>query len=144
LGAVAPRADLAAPECIQYATRMAHHHHLIDGVLEPGTREFDVVDPATGQAFTARPDATREDVDRAMAAAARVFAGSWSRDEPARRRVLARMGDVLAERAEAIGEPVCREQGSRWRTPSARCGARRRYSAATPTSRSRAKSSATT
>jgi acyl-CoA reductase-like NAD-dependent aldehyde dehydrogenase len=90
---------------------MERFRHLIDGTLEPGSRAFDVIDPATGQAFARCPDATRDDVERAISAAARAFATAWSRDESARRRTLARMGEVLAERAEAIGEIVCREQG---------------------------------
>jgi len=65
--------------------------HLIDGQLVPGRRHFEVIDPATGDAFASCPDATREDVDAAMAAAARAFAGSWSRDEALRRRTLSHM-----------------------------------------------------
>jgi acyl-CoA reductase-like NAD-dependent aldehyde dehydrogenase len=85
--------------------------HLIDGQLAPGKRHFEVIDPATGSAFASCPDATREDVDAAMAAAARAFAGSWSRDEALRRRTLTHMSEALAGKAEEIGRLVSQEQG---------------------------------
>jgi len=85
--------------------------HLIDGRLVAGRQHFDVINPATGAPFARCPDATREDVDDAMAAAARAFAGSWSRDEALRRRTLAHMSEALSAQAEAIGRLVCLEQG---------------------------------
>jgi acyl-CoA reductase-like NAD-dependent aldehyde dehydrogenase len=85
--------------------------HLIDGELVAGSRHFDVVNPATGAPFARCPDATRDDVERAMAAAARAFATGWARDEAARRRTLAHMSEALAARADEIGRLVCLEQG---------------------------------
>jgi acyl-CoA reductase-like NAD-dependent aldehyde dehydrogenase len=85
-------------------------HHLIDGRLVAGRRDFGVVNPATAAPFARCPDATTEDVERAMEAAARSFA-SWSRDETARRRALAVMGEALGGRADEIGRLVCLEQG---------------------------------
>ena len=85
--------------------------HLIDGRLVAGRRHFDVINPATGAPFAACPDATREDVDQAMAAAARAFAGPWSRDEALRRRTLVHMSEALTGRADEIGRLVCLEQG---------------------------------
>jgi acyl-CoA reductase-like NAD-dependent aldehyde dehydrogenase len=85
--------------------------HLIDGALVPGSRHFDVIDPASGTPFASCPDASRADVDAAMAAATRAFAGAWSRDEALRRRTLAHMGEALAARADEIGRLVCQEQG---------------------------------
>jgi len=85
--------------------------HLIDGTLVPGRRHFDVVNPATGAPFAQCPDATREDVDQAMAAAARAFAGAWSRDEALRRRTLVHMSEALGAKVDEIGRLVCMEQG---------------------------------
>src|SRR6187431_1166420 len=73
--------------------------HLIGGAFVPGTRHFDVIDPATGEAFATCPDASRGQVDAAMDAAARAFAGTWSRDEALRRRTLAHMSEVLSAKA---------------------------------------------
>lgn len=85
--------------------------HLIDGALVPGARQFDVIDPATAAPFATCPDASREQVNAAVDAAARAFAGTWSRDEALRRRTLAHMSEVLAGRAEEIGRIVSQEQG---------------------------------
>ena len=85
--------------------------HLIGGAFTPGTRHFDVIDPATGEPFATCPDASREQVNAAVDAAARAFAGAWPRDEALRRRTLAHMSEVLAGRAEEIGRIVSQEQG---------------------------------
>jgi acyl-CoA reductase-like NAD-dependent aldehyde dehydrogenase len=90
---------------------MADYQHLIDGRLVPGRRHFPVVDPSTGAPFTDCPDATREDVDAAMAAAARAFAGSWRDDEPARRRAVVRMAETLQANADALARVLSQEQG---------------------------------
>jgi acyl-CoA reductase-like NAD-dependent aldehyde dehydrogenase len=85
--------------------------HLIDGALVPGAKQFDVIDPATAAPFAKCPDASREQVNAAVDAAARAFAGTWSRDEALRRRTLAHMSEVLAGKAEEIGRIVSQEQG---------------------------------
>jgi acyl-CoA reductase-like NAD-dependent aldehyde dehydrogenase len=85
--------------------------HLIDGALVPGATQFDVIDPATAAPFAKCPDASREQVNAAVDAAARAFAGTWSRDEALRRRTLAHMSEVLAGKAEEIGRIVSQEQG---------------------------------
>ena len=85
--------------------------HLIDGALVPGARQFDVIDPATAAPFAKCPDASREQVNAAVDAAARAFAGTWSRDEALRRRTLAHMSEILAGKAEEIGRIVSQEQG---------------------------------
>src|SRR5262249_39458052 len=82
-----------------------------DGELVAGRRHFDVINPATGEPFARCPDATRDDVDRAMSAATRAFATGWSRDEALRRRTLAHMSEALAAQADSIGRLVCLEQG---------------------------------
>src|SRR6058998_3789870 len=81
--------------------------HLIDGELVAGRRDFEVVNPATGAPFARCPDATREEVDAAMSAAARAFAGDWSRDEAGRRRTLAAMSEAVAAAADELGRLVC-------------------------------------
>jgi acyl-CoA reductase-like NAD-dependent aldehyde dehydrogenase len=85
--------------------------HLIDGELVAGRQHFDVVNPATGAPFARCPNATREDLERAMAAATRAFGGEWSRDEALRRRTLVHMSEALGARADDIGRLVCQEQG---------------------------------
>src|SRR5438552_13132040 len=85
--------------------------HLIDGELLSGSRIFEAITPASGAPFARSTDATREEVDAAMGAAARAFAGEWSRDEAGRRRTLAAMSEALAAAADELGRLVCLEQG---------------------------------
>src|SRR5438094_585886 len=75
--------------------------HLIDGELVAGSRHFDVINPATGASFARSPDATREDLARAMAAAVRTAVpagvvnvlggsdevGAWMTAHPAVRKI---------------------------------------------------------
>jgi acyl-CoA reductase-like NAD-dependent aldehyde dehydrogenase len=49
----------------------------IDGRAAPTTRTFDAYNPATRSVIAAVPDATREQLDLAVASARRAF-GSWS------------------------------------------------------------------
>lgn len=74
---------------------------------------FDTVNPATGEVWATVPEATAEDVDRAVRAAhAACWEGPWSRMTPTERgRVLRRIGDLLAERSEEIGAVETRDSG---------------------------------
>ena len=66
---------------------------------------FDSSNPTTGEVWARVPEATAEDVDRAVRAAHRAFvSGPWAEDDPsARGRCLRRLGDLLAERSEDLG-----------------------------------------
>ncbi len=80
---------------------------LIDGewVDAEGDRRFDSVNPATGETWASIPDASEADVNRAVAAAHRAFTeGPWAATTPtARGKYLRKLGDLLAERSEALG-----------------------------------------
>lgn len=74
---------------------------------------IDVLDPGTGESFARVPEASRTDVDRAVAAARASFDdGRWRR-LPAheRARVLWRIGDLLEENADELGRLESRNQG---------------------------------
>ncbi|MDL2081773.1 aldehyde dehydrogenase family protein [Streptomyces sp. GXMU-J15] len=65
---------------------------------EPEGGHYDVVDPATEAAVGAAPEATRDQVDAACAAAREAF-GPWSRTAPEERAaILARAADLIRER----------------------------------------------
>ncbi|SPH24243.1 NAD/NADP-dependent betaine aldehyde dehydrogenase [Defluviimonas aquaemixtae] len=66
---------------------------------------FDSVNPATGEVWCRVPEATAEDVDRAVRAADRSFmSGPWAGMVPSQRgKCLRRLGDLLADRSEALG-----------------------------------------
>ncbi|WP_148573550.1 aminobutyraldehyde dehydrogenase [Nocardioides caldifontis] len=70
-----------------------------------------VVDPSTGEPFTDAPDSTREDVERAVAAA-RLAAGSWSQTTPAQRaEVLLRLADLVTDLREPLVADDSRNAG---------------------------------
>lgn len=67
--------------------------------------QFDSVNPATGKVWCRVPEATEDDVDRAVRAAHRSFTeGPWSTMSPtARGKCLRRLAELLEERSEALG-----------------------------------------
>ncbi len=73
------------------------------GASDGGT--FDSVNPATGEVWCRVPEATEEDVDRAVRAADRAFcSGPWAEMLPsARGKCLHKLGDLLAEKSEELG-----------------------------------------
>src|SRR5262245_33807553 len=89
---------------------MSTFTHLIDGKRAAAETHFDVIDPARGEPFAQSPEASKDAIDTAVAAAARTF-GAWSRDEALRRRTLEAMGEILETKAAAIAELLSREQG---------------------------------
>ncbi|MCD6673361.1 MAG: NAD-dependent succinate-semialdehyde dehydrogenase [Burkholderiaceae bacterium] len=85
----------------------------IDGefIAAQGRREQDVFDPATGDVIGKLPHATREDLDRALAAAQRAFP-AWRDTSPLERsRILRKAADLLRERAPEIGRNITLDQG---------------------------------
>ena len=76
-----------------------------------GRREQDIVNPATHEVIGKLPHATREDLDRALAAAARAFEG-WKKSSPLERsKVLRRVAELARERAGDIGRAMTMDQG---------------------------------
>ncbi|GAA4475649.1 aldehyde dehydrogenase family protein [Rhodococcus olei] len=88
----------------------------VDGAWVPSTStaRIEVVDPATEEAWGSVPDASTEDVDRAVAAADRAFRGAgWSDLTPsARAEHLMRMADEVEKRAQPLSWTNTRENGS--------------------------------
>jgi acyl-CoA reductase-like NAD-dependent aldehyde dehydrogenase len=85
--------------------------HLIDGELVASPLHFEVVNPATGAAFALCPDATRAQLDAAVAAARRA-APAWALASFAERRALIqRMAAALRAQQEPLAELLTREQG---------------------------------
>ena len=76
-----------------------------------GRREQDIVNPATHEVIGKLPHATREDLDRALAAAARAFEG-WKKSSPLERsKVLRKVAELARERAADIGRAMTMDQG---------------------------------
>jgi acyl-CoA reductase-like NAD-dependent aldehyde dehydrogenase len=84
--------------------------HLIDGRLEHG-EPFDVIDPATGAPFATAPAATRDQLDRAVAAA-RGAQPPWAKAGWATRAAsLCAFADAIAAEAGELERLLVREQG---------------------------------
>ena len=87
----------------------------IDGEWTESSNEkhLDVINPSNGQAFERVPEATREDVARAVDAAKSSFErGSWSRLTPGERsNVLLKIASLLEEKAGMFAELESRISG---------------------------------
>jgi aldehyde dehydrogenase (NAD+) len=88
---------------------------LIDGQwvdASDGAR-YDSVDPATGDVWASMPEATSDDVDRAVCAAeAAGISGRWASMTPTERgKCLRRLGDLLADASETLGRIETRDTG---------------------------------
>jgi acyl-CoA reductase-like NAD-dependent aldehyde dehydrogenase len=89
---------------------MSTYTMTIDGKAVAGPSEFDVINPATGQAFAKAPECGREQLNTAIEAASRAFK-AWSRDEAKRRQVLVDCADALQKKAGELAPLLTREQG---------------------------------
>lgn len=83
----------------------------IDGRGEGSPTSFDVINPATGEAFARCPDATSEQLDRAVAAARRAFLAWRGTSQEQRRAALQAFGAAVRERTDEIAALLTREQG---------------------------------
>jgi len=85
----------------------------IDGeFIQGGGRTVqDVHDPATGQPIAQLPHATREDLDRALAAAARAFEDWRLVSALERGNLLRKVAQLTRERAEAIARNITADMG---------------------------------
>ncbi|MET0509835.1 MAG: NAD-dependent succinate-semialdehyde dehydrogenase [Burkholderiaceae bacterium] len=76
-----------------------------------GRREQPVFNPATGEAIAQLPHATREDLDRALAAAERAFQ-TWRHSSPMdRSKILRKVADLTRERSKDIGRNITLDMG---------------------------------
>ena len=93
---------------------------LIDGAwVEASNRAtYDVPNPATEERVDTAPDATVDDMQRAIAAARRAFDdGPWPRTTPAdRARVLTAIADAMERRKEEMRQLLIAEAGATWMT----------------------------
>ncbi|MFI9616941.1 aldehyde dehydrogenase family protein [Streptomyces sp. NPDC052023] len=85
----------------------------VDGAwVEPGGGSYEVIDPATEETVGWAPEASREQV-RAACAAAREAFGPWSRTAPEERAaILARAAEIIAGRLEPYAELARAETGA--------------------------------
>lgn len=84
---------------------------LIDGDLVAGATQLDVIDPASSTVFACAPDASREQLDAAVQAAARAYPAWRTLSLLERQSILRRLGDSIEENSEALSRLLTREQG---------------------------------
>lgn len=85
--------------------------HLIDGELVSGEKWLEVINPATGAVFARCPEAGREELDRAVAAAKEAFAAWKGTSYEERAALLKKMAAALEQNQDGMGELLTREQG---------------------------------
>ena len=84
---------------------------LIGGQLEPGSRSYEVRNPANEQVIANAPAATPEDLNRAVAAARAAFP-SWAATPIAERKAaLIAMGQAILAKVEELKRLLTAEQG---------------------------------
>ncbi len=88
-------------------TDLRSYRMLIDGewVGASDGKMFDSINPSNGEVWSRVPEATADDVDKAVRAAHRAFtAGPWATMTPTERgKCLRRLADLLAEKSEDLG-----------------------------------------
>src|SRR6056297_3517945 len=94
---------------------MKTYRMLIDGEWVPSSDggTFPSINPATGEAWAEIPEASAEDVNRAVRAAHRAcYEGPWAKMSATERgQCLRRLADLLADRSEHLGEIETRDTG---------------------------------
>jgi acyl-CoA reductase-like NAD-dependent aldehyde dehydrogenase len=85
--------------------------HTIDGRGQTSEASFEVVNPATGAPFARCPDASKVQLDQAVAAARRAFGGWSSLSFEKRREYLARFAETMRRRGADLIPLLVREQG---------------------------------
>ena len=76
-----------------------------------GEAVFDVINPATGQAFACAPECSRDELNQAMLAATEAFPGWSTTAYDARRDALLRAADMVERSLPVLTELLTREQG---------------------------------
>jgi acyl-CoA reductase-like NAD-dependent aldehyde dehydrogenase len=93
-------------------TTMAGLGHLINGQVVRGDRTFPVESPCTGQEIAQCPDATVEELDQAMAAAAGAQGDWYALGEEKRREVIRAMAAALTDNLDQVLEISGLEKGA--------------------------------
>ena len=84
---------------------------LIGGALEAGSAGFDVINPATEEVIAQAPDATPEDLDRAIAAARSAFPGWAATPIAERKAALSVLANAIWANADELKRLLTLEQG---------------------------------
>src|SRR6185295_10315016 len=84
---------------------------LIGGRSEKSEASFDVINPATGKVFAKSPDASKSQLDAAVAAARRAFPAWRALSFEQRRDYLNKFGQAFKQHVDELVPLLVREQG---------------------------------
>ncbi|MFA3920909.1 aldehyde dehydrogenase [Ruegeria hyattellae] len=100
---------------------MQQFQQYIDGAFSDGSVRFDSLDPATGQVWARMPEASADDVSKAVEAAERaLFSPEWAgMTATARGKLLYRLADLFADNAPRLAQLETRDTGKIIRETSA-------------------------
>lgn len=96
--------------------------HLINGEFVTSDDWLDVINPATGQVFARCPDASRQQLDQAVAAARSAFIDWRETSYAERAALLGKMSRALQDNQDTMGELLTREQGKPFAQAQAEIG----------------------
>ena len=96
--------------------------HLINGELVGSERSLEVINPATGEVFARCPDAGRDQLDAAVAAAREAFLSWREKSYADRAALLRRLSIALKDNQDTLGELLTREQGKPYAQAQAEIG----------------------
>ncbi|MBK4738536.1 aldehyde dehydrogenase family protein [Noviherbaspirillum pedocola] len=85
--------------------------HLIDGCLATSTTMFDVINPSSETVLAKCPDASKEQLDRAVSAARRAFPQWKAKSYEERRNKVLRFCDGIQDRIDSLARLLTEEQG---------------------------------
>lgn len=83
----------------------------IDGLPVAGSEKLPVINPSTGRVFVEVPDCTREELDRAVAAARAAWPAWKALSHDSRKDALLAIADVLERYGDEIAGLIVQEQG---------------------------------
>jgi acyl-CoA reductase-like NAD-dependent aldehyde dehydrogenase len=89
------------------AVDVRHYQMVINGELVDSLsgEVMQLVNPATNEPIGTVPRSTKEDVDRAVAAARSAFEGSWARVAPSKRaRLMMKLGELIREQVDELAQ----------------------------------------
>ena len=89
----------------------ADFNMIIDGKAVAGAAEFDVFNPATGEAFAKAPDCNEAQLDEAVASARKAFPAWKKLSYDERADYLNKMGQMLIDNAGEMARLFTLEQG---------------------------------
>lgn len=84
---------------------------LINGKMEDGVAELDVINPATEEVLARAPRASKAQLNAAVAAAKAAFPGWSNLTIDARKKHLGAIADILQANADELGRLLTQEQG---------------------------------